>query len=621
MQSSSPTRLQDPRLPKTAVGYLRRSTDRQEQSLPDQKKAIELYADEHGFDVRHFFVDDAISGTSVHRRPGFQEMVDQAQQKRRPFSFVIVYDVKRFGRLDNDEAGYYRHILRVHGVEVIYVTENFSGDSTDDLLRPVKQWQAREESKDLSKVTIRGLLSRVEEGYWNGGVPPYGYDLRYESPGEREGSFLFALRFQPDGSKLLLDETGATVRTLAHGERLQVSKRDRSRLAPSAPERVETVRRIFTMSAADGMGLRAIANSLNVDGVPSPRGPKWARIYSGVWTASTIRSILTNPLYVGDLVWNRRTDARFYKIADGRASERREAYGPRLVPNPEEDWIKIPGAHPGIVSHRLFEAAQSARGKRGGSEVQRQGESPRPGAWNGRRSRFILSGLLKCARCGGRYQGCRRTKGKPRKDGSAVRTYYYGCGNYIRKGRAACRFGPVNQEKLEQLVTETVLAYYERYHGEEGRRVLSAVVLDCVGTDSADLAGAKRAATQRLEEIGVAASRLLDALTDGTQLFVGERLQALDGERSGLETKLRGLEELEFSRTDRLALVEECWGFIHDLRAALHASSPEVQVRTMRRCVERIVVDREAGAIEVRVRPLPAGSFLNGPAEVIAGVF
>ena len=29
---------------KAAVGYLRRSTDRQEQSIPDQKKAAERYA-------------------------------------------------------------------------------------------------------------------------------------------------------------------------------------------------------------------------------------------------------------------------------------------------------------------------------------------------------------------------------------------------------------------------------------------------------------------------------------------------------------------------------------------------------------------------------------------------
>jgi len=108
-------------------------------------------------------------------------MIKDAQKATRFFEKIIVYDVKRFGRIDNDEAGYYRHILKTNGVEVLYVTENFNGDTTDDLLRSVKQWQARQESKDLSKVTLRGMLSKVEGGWWMGGTPPYGYDSRYEN--------------------------------------------------------------------------------------------------------------------------------------------------------------------------------------------------------------------------------------------------------------------------------------------------------------------------------------------------------------------------------------------------------------------------------------------------------
>lgn len=49
-------------------------------------------------------------------------------------------------------------------MSVRYVTENFNGDGTDDLLRPMKQWQAQQESKDHSKVTIRGLLTRSTAG-------------------------------------------------------------------------------------------------------------------------------------------------------------------------------------------------------------------------------------------------------------------------------------------------------------------------------------------------------------------------------------------------------------------------------------------------------------------------
>ena len=126
-----------------AVGYLRRSTDRQEQSISDQRKAIERYAEEQGFELLDFYVDDAISGTTSDERKAFLRLIDDAATPDCPFRYVLVYDIKRFGRLDNDEAGHYRFLLRRAGIEVIYTSEGFNGDDTDDLLRPVKQWQAR----------------------------------------------------------------------------------------------------------------------------------------------------------------------------------------------------------------------------------------------------------------------------------------------------------------------------------------------------------------------------------------------------------------------------------------------------------------------------------------------
>ena len=57
------------------VGYLRRSTDRQEQSIPDQKRAIETYATEHSLKLVKFYVDDAIRGTDTFGRRAFQQMI------------------------------------------------------------------------------------------------------------------------------------------------------------------------------------------------------------------------------------------------------------------------------------------------------------------------------------------------------------------------------------------------------------------------------------------------------------------------------------------------------------------------------------------------------------------
>ena len=126
----------------SAVGYVRRSTDKQEQSIPDQKRAIEAYAGEKRLKLLKYYIDDAISGTSTVKRKAFLKMLDDGESNLCEFKYIIVYDVKRFGRLDNDEAGYYRHKFRMCGIEILYAAENFNGDYSDDLLRPVKQWQA-----------------------------------------------------------------------------------------------------------------------------------------------------------------------------------------------------------------------------------------------------------------------------------------------------------------------------------------------------------------------------------------------------------------------------------------------------------------------------------------------
>ena len=55
-----------------AVGYLRRSTSKQEKSLDDQRSEIERYAAEHGYEIIRWCEDDAISGDATEKRIGFQ---------------------------------------------------------------------------------------------------------------------------------------------------------------------------------------------------------------------------------------------------------------------------------------------------------------------------------------------------------------------------------------------------------------------------------------------------------------------------------------------------------------------------------------------------------------------
>jgi DNA invertase Pin-like site-specific DNA recombinase len=603
-----------------AVGYARRSTDRQEQSIPDQRRAIEDFASRRGFHLLRFYIDDAISGTSTTRRKAFQEMLADAQHSPPPFSRIIVYDVKRFGRVDNDEAGYYRHILRTHGVEVLYVSENFSGDGTDDLLRPVKQWQAREESKDLSKVAIRGLLSKAPGGWWMGGAPPYGYDLRYVNDHAPEGEFLFTLRYLPDRTKQVLDERGDVLRTLDAGDRLNISKRDRARLVLSDPERVAVVERIFRMSAEQNKGFRSIAGTLNLEGIPSPRGPEWAAQYHGTWTLSSVRAILVNPIYVGDMVWNRRTDGRFHKISEGRAIERRDMHIKRLADNPESDWIRVQDVHPPIISRRLFDLARRTRESRPTAAVQRGKAHRAGGGENGSRSRFLLSGLIRCARCGGRYEGCRRSKGTPKADGTKLFTFYYGCGNYIRRGKAFCGFGPVNATAIDDAVVRAVTEFYAEYARDGGPDRLARAVHAGLGEESLDLDAARHRAQEERTQIMRTIRNLLDNITAENREFADERIVELRKAKTAIECRLDELRRMAEARVGAKKLTTTAMDSVLELPTALRLGSHAIRLSSLRKVVASIVFDSETRVARVHVQRVPVAELMGQTMELAVTV-
>ena len=126
------------------------------------------------------------------------------------------------------------------------------------------------------------------------------------------------------------------------------------------------------------MAPRQIAARLNREAVPSPRG--------GQWNASTINGnrrrrngILNNELYTGRITYNRQ---RFVKDPET---------GKRIArPNPEHEWVtrEVPGLR--IIEDDLWERVQAIK----------QRYSSR---WGNKRQskKRLLSGLLKCGRCGG----------------------------------------------------------------------------------------------------------------------------------------------------------------------------------------------------------------------------
>src|ERR1700737_2212384 len=344
--------------------YARYSTDNQSvASIGDQFRVCREHAGREAWRVIDTYHDAAISGASVILRSGVQSLLQDAQ--RAQFAIVLPPGLGRVSRGQGDVARLFKH-LRFAGVQIVTLAEG----EISELHVGLKGTMNALFLKDLAAKTHRGLRGRVEKGKAGGGLC-YGYDV-VKRP----------------------DSEGEPVR----GER-KINKAEAA-----------VVRRIFREFAV-GKSPRAIATDLNRDGIPGPFGYTWGD--------TTIRGhacrgngIVNNELYAGVLVWNRQ---RFIKDPNtGKRVSR---------PNPEAKWVRAEVPELRVVDDQMWQRVKLRQ-----AELAKQFEATTKGVRAARAERlnrlrrpaFLLSGLLTCGCCGGKY--------------AIVVNDRYGCLGHFRKG-------------------------------------------------------------------------------------------------------------------------------------------------------------------------------------------
>ncbi len=301
-----------------AVGYLRRSSDKQEASIQQQREAIERYAAEHGYKVVRWYIDDAISGDDTDKRLEFQRMIQDAERVG-DFKAVLCWDQDRFGRFDSVEAGRWIYPLRKAGVYLDTIAQgkiNWN-DFAGRMMYGIVQEGKHQYLRDLSRNATRGLIAKASRGEWPAGRPPLGFAT------DDDGRLIFG---------------------------------------PQSD--VELVQRIFR-DYHGGMSLQGLVDALNRDGMTTSQGGNWYR--------STLRGILTNQLYVGDFVWNTRCQSKYNGIRNGEVTSEFK----RGQTN-ESDWISIRDNHPAIVKREVFDAVQQRLSERKSRKGEAGASCPRP---------------------------------------------------------------------------------------------------------------------------------------------------------------------------------------------------------------------------------------------------
>ena len=140
-------------------------------SISNQKRILEDYAEQQGFANCVHFTDDGISGTRFDR-PGFQKMIDEVKADR--ISVVIVKDMSRFGR-DYLQVGTYMEVLRKHDTRLIALNDSVDTLKGDDEFTPFRnimnEWYARDTSKKIRSAFQAKNLA----GKHTSSSVPYGY--------------------------------------------------------------------------------------------------------------------------------------------------------------------------------------------------------------------------------------------------------------------------------------------------------------------------------------------------------------------------------------------------------------------------------------------------------------
>ncbi len=237
------------------AAYCRVSTGSDEQliSLETQKAHYESYIKSNNeWEYVGLYYDEGISGTKKEKRPELLRMISDCEAGQ--IDYIITKSISRFARNTTDCLELVRKLLDL-GVAIYFEKENINTSAMEsELMLSILSSLAENESISISENNKWSIQKRFQNGTYIVAYPPYGYE-------------------NIDGEMVIHEE------------------------------QAKVVRFIFEQILS-GNSTHKVAKILEEKGIPTKKG--------GKWSSTTIRGILENEKYIGDILFQKTyTDSRF----------------------------------------------------------------------------------------------------------------------------------------------------------------------------------------------------------------------------------------------------------------------------------------------------------------------
>jgi site-specific DNA recombinase len=524
-----------------AAIYARVSSEQQAtaHTIASQVAALQaqVAADGLALPATHAFLDEGYSGATLVR-PALERLRDLAAAGG--VDRLYVHSPDRLARKYAYQVLLVDEFQRL-GVTLIFLNRPLGQTPEDDLLLQVQGMVAEYERAKMLERSRRGKRHAAQAGSVAvlGGAP-FGY--RYISKQDGAGQARY---------EIVLEEA-------------------------------RVVRQVFAWVGRDRLSINEVCRRLQAAGERTRSGKT-------TWDRTTVWGILKNPAYHGQAAFGKtRSGPLAPRLREQRHRPAQPRHAHSVSDVPAADWISIPV--PALVSADLF------------ATVQEQLVENRQRARQGQRgARYLLQGLVCCARCQYAYYG-KAISPSARKGHPRAYAYYrcIGTDAYRFGGQRICDNHQVRTDQLDAAVWQQVrglLAQPERLAVEYQRR-LTQPHTDPQAADRASLEGQVRKLRQGI-------GRLIDAYADGVleQEEFAPRISRLKERVAKLEAQARQLADQAALQQELTLLIGRLDAFAGTIRERLDTMEWALQRTLIRTLVKRVEIDHEEVNVVFRINP------------------
>ena len=311
--------------------YLRKSREDIEaekygegETLARHEKILTTLAQKRNLHISKIY-REVVSGETISERKEMQKLLRDVENEK--WTGVLVVEVERLARGDTADQGRVSKAFKYSHTKIITPVKTYDPNNEfDEEYFEFGLFMSRREYKTINRRLQRGRELSVSEGKFVGNIAPFGYD------------------------RVKLKD--------AKGYTLSINQ-----------DEAPIVKEIFRLYAFENTSINSVAKQLNKLNL-KPR-------IANEWSISSVKDILSNPTYIGKVVWNRRKQKK--KTKNGHL----------IISRPRnKDYLIYNGLHEPIIDNKTWELVQEKR-KQNTPKVKHTNTIQNP-----------LVGLVFCEKCG-----------------------------------------------------------------------------------------------------------------------------------------------------------------------------------------------------------------------------